>query len=201
MKISSLNPDAAKEAPAQRYIIKNITRGKIQIAEGQEAHIILARNYIMCYYRINTSSATKSDKTGVVHGGVAVVIREIIQQNTTQIDRRSSRSQRVTIGSKNSKIPIQILCTYAPRSGRAEEGRRHRRGDFKEITNKTCTRHMVIWRADANGQLGRDGEAEEEEGQSATRNHASERIVGPYTRSGNRKGNGKKYNKYARSRN
>ena len=60
-------------------------------------------------------------------------------------------------------MPIQILTTYAPHNGKTEEDRMQHWGEVKEILNKTCKRHMIIWRADANGQIGRDeGDGAEE---------------------------------------
>ena len=90
-----------------------------------------------------------------------MAIREIIQQNITQIATQSSRVARVKICSKTQKNHSRILSTYAPRNGRKAEDRRQRLIDVKEILNKTCKRHMIIWRTDANGQLGRDGEEDE----------------------------------------
>ena len=43
-----------------------------------------------------------------------------------------------------------------------QKGAAYSNGGFKEITIKTCKRDMIIWRADANGQLGRDEEEEKE---------------------------------------
>ena len=59
-------------------------------------------------------------------------------------------------------MPIQILTTYAPHNGKTEEDRMQHWGEVKEILNKTCKRHMVIWSTDANGKIGRDEEEEQE---------------------------------------
>ena len=44
---------------------------------------------------------------------------------------------------------------------------------------KTCKRHLVIWRPDANGQIGKKNEREN--GEPATQEHATEKIIGPNT--------------------
>ena len=85
-----------------------------------------------------------------------------MQKYITQITR-TIRVLRVTLGHAKSRMPIQILSTYAPRNGHSEEERRQKWEEFKEIINATRGRHFVIWFADANGQLGRDEEREEEE--------------------------------------
>ena len=97
----------------------------------------------------------------------------------TQIKRQRSRLLGVTLGNYESKIPIHILSTYAPRSGHTEAERRHQWGEVNEILNRTCKRRMIIWRADANGQLGRD----KEEGKTERPNENTTRSkIGPYAR-------------------
>ena len=68
----------------------------------------------------------------------------------------------VTQDRYKSKMPIQILSTYDPHNGHTETDRRQQWGEVKETLNTTCERHMIIWCADANGQLGRDKEEENE---------------------------------------
>ena len=199
LNIAIINPGSMKEEKMRRSIIKNIARGKIHTATVQQTHITIDRNCLLGRYRIITESETRSETTGVAQGGgVAAAIHDSIHQNITQIARQSRRVLRITLGRKNSKIPTWALFTHWPPNGRKEENRRHRRNEVNEILYETCIRHMVIWRKDPNGQRVRDGE---EEGQSATQNHASARITGPYTRRAKQeKEMVNNYRKYARSR-
>ena len=141
--IACLNPDSMKEEKMQRCIIKSLARNKMHIAAGQETHITQDRNYAMSNYRIITAEAIKSAAEGGVQGGVAATIHGIIQQNITQLARKSSRSLRVALGRRKHEMPIRIRTTYAPRSG--EKDRRRHWGDAKEILNKPGKRHMIIW--------------------------------------------------------
>ena len=121
----------------------------------------------------------------MIHGGM--------QRHITQVAGQSSLVLRVALVRKNSKMHTRILSTYGPRNGNKEEGRRLQRNDFNEIMTKTCKGHMVIWRTDPNGRLGRE---EKEAGGSATHSHASARITGPYTRTARtEQGNGKQLQK------
>ena len=162
MNIASLNPDSMKDEQVQRDIIKDPTRNKIHIAAAQATHITQDRDYILDNYRIITASSAKREETGVVQGGTEIMLHGRTQQYITQITRKSSRVLRVTLDRRESKMPIHILATYAPQNGQAEAGRRHHWEAVKEILNKTCERQMLIWCADANGQLGSDKEEENE---------------------------------------
>ena len=93
----------------------------------------------------------------------------------TRITRKRSRVPKVTLGGRNSNMPIQIITTYAPNNGRTEEYRIQHWGEVKEILNMTCKRHMIIWRTDANGQIGWG-----EEGGAVKKCHIH--IIGPYAR-------------------
>ena len=100
------------------------------------------------------------------------------QQYITQITRQSTKVRRVTMGRGNANMPARVLITCDPHNGHKEEDRKHHWGEVKEILNKKYRRHMAIWRADANGQLGRDGA----EGEKHNKNNAIRNIIGPYTR-------------------
>ena len=105
------------------------------------------------------------------------------QQYITQIARQSSRVLKVTLGHLRSRIPIHIISTYAPHNGHAEEDRRQHWEEVQEILNKTCRRHMIIWRTDANGQLVRN----KEEGQKGNTENDARNKIGPYKSKSNRK--------------
>ena len=158
MNISSLNPGSVKEEQMKRGIVKNLNRNKIHIAAIRETHIIQDRDYIIDKYRITTAAATKREEVGVVQGGTEIMIHGSTQKYITHITRQIIRVREVTLDHQNSNMPIQIITSYAPHNGHTEEDRRQHWREVKEILNKTCKRHMIIWRTDANGQIGRDEE-------------------------------------------
>lgn len=117
------------------------------------------------------------------------MIHESIHQNIIQIKRQGSRTIRVTLDQDKAAMPIHIISTYAPHSGHSEETRQQHWQEVQELLNKTSKQHLIIWGADANGQLGNRGTAkttkhERQAGQA-------QNIIGPYTRIENtEKGNG-----------
>ena len=157
LNIASPNPDSMKEEQTQQDIIKSITGNKIHIAAIPETQIANGRSYLLGDYRIIIASSREGETAGVAQGRTAIMIREITQQYITQITM-PSRVLRVTMDHAKSRMSIEILSTYAPHNGNAEEERRKRRGEVKEIINKTCKGHLLIWCADTNGRLGIDEE-------------------------------------------
>ena len=154
MNIASHNPDSTKEAPMQRDAIKNLTRNKIHLSVTPETHITQGRNRLLDNYR-GIDAAAKKVKTDVIQGGTAIMIHGIAHQYITQATRHISRVLRVALGRKNSNMPIQILTTYAPHNGHTEEDRKQHWKEVKEILNEKCKRHIIIWCAVPNGQMGR----------------------------------------------
>ena len=139
-------------------------------------HIARGVDYFIGNYRVITSPASKKETTGVVRGGTAPIIHESAQQYIAHITRQSVRVVRVTLDRKNSRMPNHIISEYAPRNGRTEEDRRRRWKDVNEILQNTCKRHMIMWRADANGQLGSEEEVEE---QNTNQDNDTTKITGP----------------------
>ena len=159
-------------------------REKIHISAAQETHTAKDRSYPLDDYRITIVEAAKGETTGVAQGGTAVTKHERPRQYI-YIDlpqRKRSAVLRVTMRRGNSKMETHTLSTYSPRNEHAEEERRWSRKSAKEIPNKTCKRHVVIWIADENGHLGRDEE------ENATQANASTEIIGPYARSKRKRG-------------
>jgi len=117
------------------------------------------------------------------------MIRESIQRNIIQIKRQSSRAIRVTLDQDKAIIPIHVISTYAAHSGHNEETRQQHWQDVQELLNKTSKRHLIIWGADANGQLGNRNKAEDAR---YTRQAGQvQSIIGPYTKAERtEKGNG-----------
>ena len=94
-------------------------------------------------------------------------------------------------------MPIQILTTYAPRNGHAEEGRNQKWEEVNEIMDKTCKRHMVTCCTDANGQLVREDEEEKKNDKGAAKHN----IIGLYrNQRRTKKGMGRNYNEYAKTK-
>ena len=112
------------------------------------------------------------------------MIHGSIQQYITQVTRQSIRVLRVTLDRYKSEKPIHILSTYAPHNGHTEAERKQQWEEFKEILNKTCKRHMIIWCADANGQLGRETKKKTKE---PSRKHNTQQQNRTMRKSKNRK--------------
>ena len=153
LNIASTNPDALKGKETQQEIINNLARNKIHTATIQETQITMDLIYAMDNYRIITAAAEKHKEAGIVTGGAAKIIHESLHQNITQINRQSSRALRVTLGHRKAKMPTHILSTYAPRSGHAGEFKKHHWADVQELLSKSRRRHLILWGADASGQL------------------------------------------------
>ena len=106
------------------------------------------------------------------------MIHESLQQHITQIARQSSRALRVTLDPAKSKMPIRIISTYAPHNGHTEE-EKTKLGDVSEQLNKTCRRHLIIWGADENGQL---GNRKMKKQKNMPREYPDQEIIGPYAK-------------------
>merc|ERR1712112_250354 len=125
----------------------------------------------------------------VVTGGTAVMIHESIRQNIIQIKRQSSRAIMVTIDQDKAIMPIHVISTYAPHIGHNEETRQQHWQDVQELLNKTSKQHLIIWGADANGQLGNRNKAEDTK--HTKQAGQTQSIIGPYTKANQtEKGNG-----------
>ena len=131
-------------------------------------------------YRVITAAAGKNEETGIFTGGTSIMVHGSIQKNIAQITRQRRRVLRVTLGQAKSKMPIHIISTYAPHNGHTEATKRIRWGDVKELLNKTCSRHLIIWVAVANGQIGNRNHEEEEK--YAKKEHDDQRVIGPYAK-------------------
>ena len=97
------------------------------------------------------------------------MVREEYEHHIANMKRINGRILQPTLHSKQSHTPLNMVCAFALHSGKREiEQKQHWaevRGKLKEIPN----RHMIIWRTDANGQLGRQEHTE----------HGRCRIIGP----------------------
>ena len=89
------------------------------------------------------------------------MIHGSIQQNAIQIKRQSSRAIGVTSDQAKATMPIQIISTYSPHSGHKEETRQQHWSDLNELLSKTSKQHLIIWGADANGQIGNNEKTNE----------------------------------------
>ena len=94
-------------------------------------------------------------------------------------------------------MPIHIVSTYAPRNGRNEETKNHHWEDVQELLSKTWKRPLILWGADANGQLGNKDKTSEEKYNKKELNKGE--IIGPYTKANTaEKGNGANLHKICR---
>ena len=93
-----------------------------------------------------------------------------------QIARSGRISLRVTIDRKKSRTIRQIISTCPPRIGIPGGDRRQSWQGVRGIADATCKRHMIIWCADANGQLGGEEDAAD---QNTNPDNAVEKIIGP----------------------
>ena len=105
------------------------------------------------------------------------MIHESIQQNVIQIKRQSSRAIRVTLDQAKATMPIQIISTYAPHSGHKEETRQQHWIDVNELLNKTSKQHLIIWGADANGQIGNNEKPTKQSTKTINTNEKHHRAV------------------------
>ena len=123
-----------------RAIIKGLTKNKIYLEAVQEANITRDSNYMMGNYRI-TASEDKNEETGIATGGTAIMEHESMKQHITQIARQSGRALRVTLGHAESKIPIHIISTYAPRKSAAQQTQKGERDiDGQTLKNYAARR-------------------------------------------------------------
>ena len=121
LNIARLNPDSMRESTTQKEIVKGQIKNRIHIAAIQETHITQDRRYIMEKYRIITAAADKRETTGIVRGGTSIMIHESNQRHIARITRQSSRVLRVTMDHAESKMPIRIISTFAPKMVTEEE--------------------------------------------------------------------------------
>jgi len=89
---------------------------------------------------------------------------------------------KITLQDDESLTPITILTTYAPRKGCTSIERKRHWGKVEETLQQIPKSHMLIWRTDANGQLG---------GNNPEPQYTH--IIGPYTNiKETEKGNGQR---------
>ena len=95
-------------------------------------------------------------------GGVEIPIRAGIEQYISIIQRVVHRIMTSALHDKPKDIPITIIVTYAPHTGYSKEEKKEHWGKTRHTIDTIPKRHMTIWCADANGQLGQKDTQREE---------------------------------------
>ena len=94
---------------------------------------------------------------------------------------------KITLRSKKSHAPVTIINSYAPNTGFNEKEKEDRWTHMEETLKRTPGKHIIIWRAYANGQIG-NIPAEEATPRKIIGNQAKNENAEP--------GNGKEIRKY-----
>ena len=87
-----------------------------------------------------------------------------MEARIVHIRRTNHRIVKITLRSEESQMPVTVINTYAPHQGKTKvEQAEH--WELVHETVKHAKKHFTIWRADANGQMGkiRQGEKIQEE--------------------------------------
>ena len=158
LSIISTNPDNFIKIETGQNITQMLRRNQIHIAAIQETHIPHSLNYISDGYRVITTASTRiqnEQPLGLTTGGVAILIHNELEQHITHITRINNRIMHLTLQSQNSHRPKAILNTYASHSGKGKKEQKDHWRQVKETLEIIPTRHIIIWCADANGQIGK----------------------------------------------
>ena len=103
---------------------------------------------------------------------MAILIHETLEQHIVHVHRINHRIMKITLHSERSHTPLTIINTYAPHQGKTKVEQQEHWKRVKEIVANTPRKHLTLWRAGANGQMGKLREGEE----------TPQRIIGPYTK-------------------
>lgn len=87
-------------------------------------------------------------------GGVDIIIHQAIATHITHMRRIIHRTIKHTIRSNKSHTPVTIVNTYAPHKGERNPDQKEHWGEAQQSTQWTPGKHLIIWRADANGEIG-----------------------------------------------
>jgi len=158
LTIVSLNPDNLININKQNDILHELQKRKVHIAAIQDTHIPHGLDFARNGYRIITSEANPNDakheKQGLYHGGVAIIIHTSTHQHIHQIARIDHRILKTELKSNKATSHITILTSYAPRKCYKHEIRDQNRKALGQVLPRIPRKHLCIWCADANGQLG-----------------------------------------------
>ena len=184
LSIVSINPDNLTTTESKLTVTHLLRKNKIHIAAIQETHIPHDQNYKLNGYRIITTKAliNTGNKQGMAEGGVAILIHEDLEQHITHIHRINHRIMKITMHSEESHTPVTIINTYAPHQGKTKTEQQEHWKMVQQTLKTTPRKHLTIWCADANGQIGKITQEEEK----------PRRIFGPYVKQEKaEKGNGR----------
>jgi len=132
-------------------------RRKIHISAIKVTHIPHNQNYKLNGYRIITTQAehAKKEKGGIPEGVVAILIHEDLENHIVHIHRVSHGIVKITLHIAQAHTPIAIINTYASHKGKTKQEQHEHWKHVHEVVKDTPRRHLIIWRADANGQMGK----------------------------------------------
>ena len=98
------------------------------------------------------SKAETQETNGMPVGGVAILIREELEQQIVHIRRISHRIMKIELHCEESRTPVTIINTYAPHQGKTKlEQAAHWKLAQQTIATAPA-KHLKIWSADANGK-------------------------------------------------
>jgi len=81
---------------------------------------------------------------------------------TTNKPNRTNKYRNNQNNTRPSRdTPLSIVVTYAPHQGYTEQERQERWGKVQQTIGQIPKRHMSLWGADTNGELGRDADRPE----------------------------------------
>lgn len=116
-------------------------------------------------YRIITKSSTGinfEQPQGLTTGGVAILIHNDLEQHITHIEQINNRTMHLTLQSNKTHTPITILNTYAPDNSKGRKEQKEHWQKVKEVLGRISKKHIIIWRTDANEQIGKIKQSEQD---------------------------------------
>ena len=155
ISVVSINPDNFISQETKLTTTHLLRKHKIHIASIQETHIPHNQNYKLNGYRIITSKAETQETTGMPVGGVAILVHEDIERHIVHIHRINHRIMKITLRSDESHTPVAITNTYAPHQGKTKVEQDAHWKQAQQTIADTPSKHLKIWCADANGQIGK----------------------------------------------
>ena len=111
LQIASMNVDTMRTKESIFSVIDNIFINKIDIACIQETHNINGNETETDNYKIYFAKAIKENDNNKGIGGVAIMIRENLTNEITNIRRTSERNMSIIMKTSN-KTNIHILRSY-----------------------------------------------------------------------------------------
>ena len=183
LNVITINPDSLVNNDRLRETVGRMNKKLIHIACIQETHICKnITKWVENYRFINIAAKEERTEQNAKKytGGVGMLIEQNLAEHIISIESEDGRILKVTLDNTevpNSK-PLTIICTYAPHSGYRCKDRRTHWNMVNKWIESVPRRRLLIWCADANGQIAKDDKDDD-------------KIEGPYTNATyTEKGNG-----------